>query len=261
MTTEYSFEHLEEGTSFQRGGPRHVYTAGGVFNRNSLVTGINSRGKRRIPTQTENSIAQLKRALQGYNDIPGDLAKSWEAEFSNMPQLRTMNMKLLAFTLYTIHLLNNNITPDGIERVLNKYEKVLSYPQSMNPDYRAEARLKYRQEVLMYIKAVRNHRRDPRPLVPVGIEVSTEPIRPSFPPLRLPLPTPSPRTIPPRSPVVPLRTVSLGSPVRGTTTRGRGRGQGRGQGRGRGRGATPVRVPQGPPPPPPRSFVPSTSTV
>lgn len=207
---DYQMTHVDEGPTFQKAGPRHVFVAGGIYNRNSLVTGINSRARRRIPTQTENAIAQLGKALQAYAELPGDRQKALTDEFASMPQLRTMNMKLLGFTLYLLERLDDNVnpvTPARLKAFLDRYEKSLSYPANISTELHETARLRYRQEILMYIKAIRLFRRDDRPLIPPTAGVSLTPVKPTprpVPQLRPMLPKISPLEIPPSRPVPPL---------------------------------------------------------
>lgn len=109
---------------------------------------------RRHMTPNELAGWKLNQALEKYPEFTKDAREDAQNEFTGMPGLRTMNMKLFAATLNFLRGVGN-VTPNSF-----KDETIIPYMnQLINIDKKDQEETKrliirYKAQILMYIRAI-----------------------------------------------------------------------------------------------------------
>ena len=121
------------------------------------------RGRPRGPmTPNEQAALNLSKALEDYPEFTKEAREMYKEEFTDMPSLRTMNMKVMAATLSFLRGIDDQATPDNFkDDVIVPYLEKLLPPVSSDPEKEMERQrliIRYKAQLLMYIIAINDYR-------------------------------------------------------------------------------------------------------
>lgn len=136
----------EQQARFGRGGGKMTGMPGGI--------------RRQMMTPNEMAAWKLNQALAKVaENFTADARQQAQNEFVDMPALRTMNMKVLAVTLSFLHDIVNPTPQNFRDEVILPYiERLL--PEKLNPQDRQRLILRFKAQILIYIKAIALYRED-----------------------------------------------------------------------------------------------------
>lgn len=124
----------------------------------SQMVGIgNNKGKgaRRQLTPREQAAWKLNQALEKYPVFTEEARQDLQNEFVEMPNLRTMNMKVMAATLAFLVSINNNPTPNSFQdAVIMPHLDTLLPTKNLDPDVRRRLIVRFKAEMFIYVRAI-----------------------------------------------------------------------------------------------------------
>lgn len=114
---------------------------------------------RRQKTPNELASWKLNQSLQKYPTFTQDARQEYQDEFLNMPNLRNMNMKVLAATLSFLQS-NPNPTPETFKdsNILPHINLLIS-TKTMDENEKKRLIVRYKDMILIYVIAVDNYRK------------------------------------------------------------------------------------------------------
>lgn len=115
--------------------------------------------QRRHRTPNELAAWKLNQALEKYPEFTKQGREDAQNEFVSMPDLRTMNMKVLAGTLNFLRSVNNNPTPESFkdENIGSHIAKLLPV-KTLSPEEKQRLTVRFKAQILMYIRAIQEFR-------------------------------------------------------------------------------------------------------
>lgn len=134
----------EQQARFGRGGS--VMKGGG---------GIHKQLTRKRMSPNEFAAWKLNQALSKYPIFTEEGRQNLQEEFSNMPELRTMNVNVLAATLSFLQSIGNNPTPDTFrDEIILPHISLLLPNKEMDNDERQRLIIRFKAQILTYIVAI-----------------------------------------------------------------------------------------------------------
>ena len=142
----------------RRGNQSGLYTIGHgtVVEGNKAVSGLHKHLTRKQRSPQEEAGIRLTKALGAYSETSVELRTRWKDELLGMPQLRTMNMDILAAALVLLLKVNaevdpENLTPENFEATVDSVLTKLVTDDVIIMQ-------KHRESVFRYIRAVIDYR-------------------------------------------------------------------------------------------------------
>lgn len=131
---------------FGKGGQSQMIGAEGALHKELT---------RRHMTPNELAAWKLNQALEKYPEFTKDAREDAQNEFTGMPGLRTMNMKLFAATLNFLRGINNNIVPNSFkDEIILPYMNQLINIDKIDQEETKRLIIRYKSQMLMYIRAI-----------------------------------------------------------------------------------------------------------
>lgn len=150
MTTlEFGIERRKEGqvSRYGRGG----FSAPGIPGAKIV----------RVPkTPKELAAWKLNQALSKYTKFSMEARQEYQGEFANMPNLRTLNMKVLAAAITLLSDIKEPTPESFKDRNILPYIDPLLPAKQLNESEHKRLIVKYKEMILIYITAIQNYRRD-----------------------------------------------------------------------------------------------------
>ena len=135
----------EQQARFGRGGGRMTGAPGGV--------------RRQMMTPNEMAAWKLNQALTSHGNFTAEARQQAQNEFVEMPVLRTMNMKVLAATLSFLQDVIDPTPANFRDEVILPYIEGL-LPTNLKPQDRQRLIIRFKAQILTYVKAIRLYRED-----------------------------------------------------------------------------------------------------
>ena len=110
---------------------------------------------RRHMSPNELAAWKLNQSLEKYPEFTKEARENLQNEFVEMEGLRTMNMKLLAATLSFLNSVQNRPTPASFtdENIIPHLNQLLP-TNKVEPDELRRLIIRYKAQILMYIRAI-----------------------------------------------------------------------------------------------------------
>ena len=141
----------EQAARFGR-GPSQMAGAAGALHKQLT---------RRHMTPNELAAWKLNQALEKYPEFTKEARENTQNEFVDMPDLRTMNMKLLAATINFLRSINNQPTPASFtDEIIIPHMNQLLPTDTTDQEEIRRLIIRFKAQILMYIRAIQIFREE-----------------------------------------------------------------------------------------------------
>jgi len=145
----------------RRRGEQQARFGRGASQMGGGIGGIHRQITRRQMTPNEMAAWDLNRSLEKYPVFTSEARSDIQNEFVRMEGLRTMNMKTLAATLSFLRAVDNQPTPNSFrDEIIGPHISLLLPAGDMNPEDRARLTIRFKAQILIYIRAILNFRQN-----------------------------------------------------------------------------------------------------
>jgi hypothetical protein len=139
----------------RRRGEQRARFGGGPSQMIGAVGKVHKGLTRRRMTPNKLAAWKLNQALENYPNFTEDARQNLQNEFVDMPQLRTMNMKVLAATLSFLQAVNNQPTPNAFrDEIILPHINILLPTTEISPDEKRRLIIRFKAQILIYIQAI-----------------------------------------------------------------------------------------------------------